>query len=170
MIIKSVSAATAARKCVRQRPSRSSADGLRRNESGFFPAVFLLLGSPAALAAVGAVGGIAGGIAGEGEELPAGFALPFDVPQFTRPLLHFLFLCELLLAVLAESGHIAPGGIDGKRLPAFFTGFLPEGSSSITDISRSPYNIQASVLGMGVALITNTFGRSSDDLSSSALL
>ena len=34
-------------------------------------------------------------------------------------------------------------------------GFLPGGSSSITDTSRSPYRISESVLGIGVAVITS---------------
>ena len=36
--------------------------------------------------------------------------------------------------------------------------FLFGGNSSIIDISRSPYKISASVLGIGVAVITNTSG------------
>ena len=37
-------------------------------------------------------------------------------------------------------------------------GSLCAGSSSITEISRSPYIMIASVLGIGVALITSTLG------------
>ena len=37
-------------------------------------------------------------------------------------------------------------------------GFLPGGSSSITEISRSPYKLMASVRGMGVAVITKIWG------------
>ena len=36
------------------------------------------------------------------------------------------------------------------------TGFLPGGSSSITDTSRSPYRVMARVRGLGVAVITST--------------
>ena len=34
--------------------------------------------------------------------------------------------------------------------------FLPEGNSSITETSKSPYNVRANVLGIGVAVITKT--------------
>ena len=37
-------------------------------------------------------------------------------------------------------------------------GLRPGGSSSITDTSRSPYKVIANVRGMGVAVITSTWG------------
>ena len=90
----------------------------------FFTAVFFLLRRLTAFAAVRAVGGIAGGVAGEGEELSAGLALPCDVPQRTLALLHFLFFVDLLPAVLAEGGDKAPGGINGEGFPALFAGLF----------------------------------------------
>ena len=38
------------------------------------------------------------------------------------------------------------------------TGVRPGGSSSITETSRSPYSVSASVRGIGVAVITSTCG------------
>ena len=63
-------------------------------------------------------------VAGESEELSAGFALPFDVAAGALPLGKLLILRHLLLAVLAEGGYEAPGGIDGEGLPALLAGLL----------------------------------------------
>ena len=90
----------------------------------FLSAVFLFHGGLAAFAAVGAIGWIMEDVAGEGEELSAGFALALDVVTGTLPLGKFLILRHLLLAVLAESGHKTPGGINSEGFPALLAGLL----------------------------------------------
>ncbi len=63
----------------------------------------------------------------EGEVVAAFLALPPDLPRLTGPLLLFLFLHELLFAVLAVVGNEVPGRIVGEHLPAGLAGLLQPG-------------------------------------------
>ena len=92
--------------------------------SWFCSFILFFHGGLAALTAVGTIGGIMEDVAGEGEELSAGFAFPLNLVTGTLPLGKLLILGHLLLAVLAEGGHEAPGGINGEGLPALLAGFL----------------------------------------------